>query len=116
MTARVAFLQHSEWDLPGILGERARELRFTTETFRADRGADALPRPGAFDLLVIMGSAESATNRQLRWIDDERRLVAHAVTAGIPVLMWNGLSTSRARPQFAAFRPRRTRGAAPECS
>jgi GMP synthase-like glutamine amidotransferase len=86
MTVRVAFLQHSEWDLPGILGERARELRFTTETFRADRGADTLPRSGAFDLLVIMGSAESATNRQLRWIDDERRLVAHAVTAGVPVL------------------------------
>jgi GMP synthase (glutamine-hydrolysing) len=86
MTGRVAFLQHSESDLPGILGDRARELGFCTRSFRADHGATALPPPESFDLLVVMGSNESTTNRSLEWIRDERQLVADAVAAEIPVL------------------------------
>jgi len=33
-----------------------------------------------------------------------------------PAMMWNGLSTSRVALPFTVFWPRRTRGAAPDCS
>ena len=86
MTGRVAFLQHSEWDVPGMLGERARALGFSAAAYRADRGAAGLPGPGDFDLLVVMGSVASVTDTTLAWIDEERRLVADAVAGGTPVL------------------------------
>jgi GMP synthase-like glutamine amidotransferase len=86
MTVRVAFLQHSEWDVPGLLGERSRELGFVTTSFRADHGSASLPTVDMVDLLVVMGSAESVTDGSLAWIGHERRLVASAVEAGVPVL------------------------------
>ncbi|HEV3367106.1 MAG TPA: type 1 glutamine amidotransferase [Acidimicrobiales bacterium] len=86
MTARVAFLQHSASDLPGVLGKRALQLGLATRTYRADHGPPGLPPPDSFDLLVVMGSVESATNHALAWIGPERQLVAEAAAAGIPVL------------------------------
>ncbi len=86
MTARVAFLQHSAYDLPGVLGDRARELGLATESYRADHGAAGLPPLGSFDLLVVMGSIESTTNPSIGWIAQERQLVTEATAAGIPVL------------------------------
>jgi GMP synthase-like glutamine amidotransferase len=86
MTVRAAFLTHSQWDLPGVLGERARELGFYTESCRADRGEAGLPAVGTFDLLVVMGSARSATDRSVGWIGHERRMVTAAAQDGIPVL------------------------------
>lgn len=86
MTTPVAFLQHSEWDVPGTLGVRARELGFATEAYRADRGSDGLPPVGSFDVLVVMGSVQSTIDPTLRWIHDERRFVGQAVADGVPVL------------------------------
>jgi GMP synthase (glutamine-hydrolysing) len=86
MTTQVAFLQHSRHDLPGVLEQRARERGFATTSYRADHGALALPPLGSFDLLVVMGSIESATNHAITWIGHERQLVAEAVAADIPVL------------------------------
>jgi GMP synthase (glutamine-hydrolysing) len=86
MTVRVAFLQHGEYDLPGVLAQRADELGLGIETYRADHGAPALPRLGSFDLLVVMGSSESATDRSVPWMGPERRLVTEAVAAEVPVL------------------------------
>jgi GMP synthase (glutamine-hydrolysing) len=86
MTTQVAFLQHSASDLPGVLGQRALQLGLATRTYRADHGPAGLPPPDSFDLLVVMGSAESTTDRSLGWIDHERQLVAGAVAADIPVL------------------------------
>jgi GMP synthase-like glutamine amidotransferase len=86
MTVRVAFLTHSQWDLPGVLGQRARELGFSTRSSRADRGGAGLPAIGTFDLLVVMGSARSATDPSVGWIGYERRLVAGAVASEVPVL------------------------------
>ena len=37
MTACVAFLQHSEWDVPGMLTGMAEARGFVVSTFRADR-------------------------------------------------------------------------------
>jgi len=83
---RIAFLQHSATDVPGVLGEYVDGLGLTVSTHRADHGAPSLPEPGAFDLLVVLGSIESVTDASVGWIAPERRLVADTVAAGVPVL------------------------------
>jgi len=86
MTARMHFLQHSEHDVPGVLGRLARDRGWEVEVSRADRGAASLPAVGSFDALVVMGSDESTIDPGVVWIGPERALVAEAVTAGTPVL------------------------------
>ena len=86
MPTRVAFLQHSAYDLPGLLGERARQSGFTTRSYRADHGPSALPRPGSFDLLVVLGSVASVNDASVQWIEAERRLLTEAVASDVPVL------------------------------
>ena len=86
MPGRVACLQHSATDVPGVLGEHLAGLGLSVTTHRADHGADALPRPGSFDVLVVLGSIESVTDRSVSWIGPERRLVAAAVADSVPVL------------------------------
>jgi GMP synthase-like glutamine amidotransferase len=83
---RIAFLQHSATDVPGVLGTFAVGLGLEVAAFRADHGASALPGDGTFDLLVVMGSIESVTDDTVPWIGPERRLVAGAVGDGVPVL------------------------------
>ncbi len=85
-TARAAFLQHSETDLPGVLGARARMLGIEVAAFRSDLGPDHLPVPGSFDLLVVMGSVASVLDTSVAWIDTERQLLADTVASGVPVL------------------------------
>jgi GMP synthase-like glutamine amidotransferase len=86
MTDRVTFLAHSDWDVAGILGERACELGFSVSSSRADHGRAGLPAPGTFDLLVVMGSVRSVTDPSVGWIGPERALVEGAVAEGVPVL------------------------------
>lgn len=86
MTTHVAFLQHSEWDVPGVLGDRAQALGMTMASFRADQGTGGLPEPGTFDVLVVMGSSESTQFSPAPWIAPERHLVADTVASGVPVL------------------------------
>jgi len=83
---RIAFLQHSASDLPGLLGEFATDAGLRVTVHRPDRPGDALPGPGSFDLLVVMGSIESVYDSSVPWIAPERALVAGAVDAGVPVL------------------------------
>jgi GMP synthase (glutamine-hydrolysing) len=83
---RIAFLQHSATDVPGVLGDYVDGLGFAVAAHRADHGAASLPPPGTFDVLVVMGSIESVTDATVPWIAPERRLVADAVAAGVPVL------------------------------
>jgi GMP synthase-like glutamine amidotransferase len=83
---RIAFLQHSATDVPGVLGDIARDLGLDVATHRADAGADALPDPGSIDLLVVLGSIESVTDAGVGWIGPERLLVQGAVADGVPVL------------------------------
>jgi len=83
---RIAFLQHSTSDVPGLLGEFAGELGFAVSVHRPDRGPDSLPLPGSFDLLVVMGSVESVYDATIPWIDPERDLVGDAVADDVPVL------------------------------
>lgn len=86
MSPRIAFLQHSATDVPGVLGERARTLGLHVCSYRADRGPADLPRPGSFDVLVVMGSVASVLDSEIPWLAPEHALVTSAVDAGIPVL------------------------------
>ena len=86
MAARIAFLQHSATDVPGLLGDLADDLGLYVSVHRPDHGRDSLPRPGSFDLLVVMGSIESVYDSTVPWVGPERRLVAGAVDDGVPVL------------------------------
>ena len=86
MADRIAFLQHSATDVPGVLGDYVDGLGFDVTTHRADHGAASLPVPGSFDVLVVMGSIESVTDVTVPWIAPERRLVEDTVGDGVPVL------------------------------
>ena len=86
MASRIAFLQHSATDVPGVLGDYVDGLGLAVSAHRADHGAGALPTPGSFDLLVVMGSIESVIDPSVAWVAPERRLVGGAVTDGVPVL------------------------------
>ena len=86
MAARVAFLQHSPSDVPGLLGTFTAAYGLDVSVHRPDHGPSGLPDPGAFDLLVVMGSVASVTDATVPWIAPERALVAGAVDAGVPVL------------------------------
>jgi GMP synthase-like glutamine amidotransferase len=83
-TPAVAFLLHNEWDLPGMLGARAAEQGFFVASYRADRRPDALPSTSTFDMLVVMGSAESVNDRGVAWIGPERTLVAEPSLSAFP--------------------------------
>ena len=84
MPTRVAFLQHSPSDVPGLLGGFAADLGLDVAVHRADLGE--LPDPDGCDLLVVMGSIESAHDDGIPWIGPERARVAAAVASGVPVL------------------------------
>ena len=86
MADRIAFLQHSATDVPGVLGDYVHGLGFGVSTHRADHGPASLPVPGSFDILVVMGSIESVTDPTVPWIAPERHLVGDAVGDGVPVL------------------------------
>lgn len=86
MADRIAFLQHSVSDVPGLLGGFAADLGLDAAVHRADHGPAALPVRGSFDLLVVLGSIESVYDPAVPWIAPERELVAGAVAAGVPVL------------------------------
>lgn len=86
MRGRMTFLQHSRHDVPGVLGRLAGDAGWDVEVCRADRGAAALPPPGSFDALVVMGSDRSTLDPDVGWIGTERRLVAGAVASAVPVL------------------------------
>ena len=86
MSARITFLQHSDLDVPGVLGRLSREAGWETRLCRADRGTSSLPEPGSFDVLVVLGSGESVNDTSVPWIAPERDVVAEAVDAGVPVL------------------------------
>ena len=86
MSPRMAFLQHSEHDVPGTLGLLATQRGWDVAVFRSDLGPESLPKAGAFDVLVVMGSDESTLDAGVGWIDGERNLVHDAVRVDIPVL------------------------------
>jgi GMP synthase (glutamine-hydrolysing) len=83
---RVAFFEHSEWDVAGALGARAERRGCSILRYRADVMAAPLPATDSFDLLVVMGSTASVNDAAVGWIDRERGLVDDAISRGRPVL------------------------------
>jgi len=86
MSPRMTFLQHSEHDVPGVLGRLAGDAGWEVVVCRADLGVGSLPGPRSFDALVVMGSDESTIDPTVTWIGPERKLVAEAVASAVPVL------------------------------
>jgi GMP synthase (glutamine-hydrolysing) len=82
----IAFLQHGPFDVPGLLGAHAEGWGFAVQSIRVDRAESALPDPGDYAGIVVMGSVHSANDEQLAWVSLERDFVTAAIDRGVPVL------------------------------
>ena len=77
---------------PALVGERLREQGFElTHVVLSDEHGDArdvaLPAPGAYDVVVAMGSIRSVYESERRpWIAHEIEFLQRAHAAGVPVL------------------------------
>lgn len=81
---RVLFLQHQPDAPPGYLGERAAERGHDVTVASVPDGS--LPDPAGFDLVVPLGSGESAYDEAVPWIPAEQALLRRAIDADVPVL------------------------------
>lgn len=80
---RVLFVQHQDDCPPGLVGERLDELGATLEVVRAQ--APRLPDPAGFQLVVPLGSDDSAADESLTYLRREWGLLERAVAARVPV-------------------------------
>lgn len=80
---RVLFVQHQDDCPPGYVGDRLAERGADVDVVRA--GSAALPDPTAYDLVVPLGSDESAYDESLPYLRPEWDLLSAAVDAGVPV-------------------------------
>lgn len=86
MTLRVHYLQHAAGEGPGAAEGWAAARGYRLAGSHAYRG-DALPSTGDFDLLVVLGGGMNVHQiDRYPWLADEKRLIAAAIAAGIPVL------------------------------
>lgn len=83
--ARRALVIEHQPDAPaGYVGERAEQHGYRLEVVRAAPGA--LPDPVGYDLVVTLGSGESAYDDALPFLADELETLRRADRAGVPVL------------------------------
>lgn len=80
---RVLFVQHQDDDPPGYIGERAWQRGFDVEVVRAAPGA--FPDPGGYDLVVPLGSDDSAYDVEVPHLAEELDMLRGAVDADVPV-------------------------------
>lgn len=80
---RVLFVQHQDDCPPGYVGDRLAERGADVDVVRAR--ARALPDPSAYDLVVPLGSDDSAYDESLPYLRPEWDLLSAAVDAGVPV-------------------------------
>lgn len=80
---RILFVQHQDYCPPGLVGARLAELGATVEVTWA--GAARLPDPAGFDLVVPLGSSDSAADESVPYLRREWSLLERAVDAGTPV-------------------------------
>lgn len=80
---RVLFVQHQDDCPPGLVGDRLAALGATIEVARAQ--APRLPDPMGFDLVVPLGSGDSAADESVTYLAREWQLLDRAVRAGVPV-------------------------------
>ncbi len=82
---RALFLQHETLGLPGVIGECAAESGFEVVCVMAPDAPD-LPAPEAFDLIVSLGSPNSANDQHVPWVAAESALLRAAIARDVPVL------------------------------
>ncbi|MDN5914515.1 MAG: type 1 glutamine amidotransferase [Pseudonocardia sp.] len=80
---RVLFVQHQADAPPGLVGDRLAGLGATIEMVQAR--AERLPDPAGFDLVVPLGSSDSAADESVTYLRSEWSLLERAVEIGIPV-------------------------------
>jgi GMP synthase (glutamine-hydrolysing) len=80
---RVLFLQHQDDCPPGMVGERLAELGAACEV--VDGRERRLPDPTGFDLVVPLGSDDSAADESVPYLRAEWELLDAAVRARVPV-------------------------------
>lgn len=80
---RVLFVQHQDDDPPGYIGERVRQRGLGVEVVRAAPGA--FPDPSGYDLVVPLGSDDSASDTSVPHLAEEYDMLRRAVDADVPV-------------------------------
>lgn len=80
---RVLVLQHIACEPPGVFEDVLRERGAALHRVELDEG-EPLPAAGTFDAVVAMGGPMSATDDELPWLTEEKRLIADAVCDGVP--------------------------------
>lgn len=80
---RVLFVQHQDDCPPALVGDRLAMLGATCEVVEAR--APRLPDPTGFDLVVPLGSDDSAADESVPYLRREWELLDRAVRAHVPV-------------------------------
>jgi GMP synthase-like glutamine amidotransferase len=80
---RAIAIVHSDTDVPGSLPELFGEQGMDLEIVSISQ---ALPAPEALDIVVVMGSPESAYDHRLSWLDAELKWLKSVQARGVPTL------------------------------
>lgn len=80
---RALFVQHQADCPPGLVGERLAELGAVVEVAQAR--SHRLPDPAGFDLVVPLGSSDSAGDESVPYLRREWSHLERAVEIGVPV-------------------------------
>ena len=84
---RVLFIQHSEVDRPGLLGETLAEIGLPLDVIRPDLGQPVPEALDGFAGLVLGGGPQGAYEQEkYPYLSSECALVRHAARVGKPVL------------------------------
>lgn len=83
---RIQYIIHAEFELPGIIEMWAKQNGFTEKYCRPFVG-EMLPNTSEFDLLIIMGGPQSASNViETPYLKAEILLIKQTINAHMPVL------------------------------
>jgi GMP synthase (glutamine-hydrolysing) len=84
---RVPFIQHSDVDRPGLLGETLDDIGLPLDVIRPDLGQSVPESLDAFAGLVLGGGPQGAYEQErYPYLSRECALVRHAASSGKPVL------------------------------
>ncbi|MBA3906637.1 MAG: type 1 glutamine amidotransferase [Pseudonocardiales bacterium] len=115
--ARALVLVHSPLPEPGghyvgTMAPALRELGYTVTVGTLVEGGEPVPEPEQLDALVILGSAESASDDSVPWLSRELTFVRRALEIGTPVLgvCFGGQLLARALGATVGRAPRPERG------
>lgn len=83
---RIQYIVHADFELPGAVEMWAKRNGLQESLCRPFAGEN-VPRPDDYDLLVVMGGPQSASNiEEAPYLAEEIALIRKTIGAGIPVL------------------------------